>query len=119
MTNSCRKGKVGEREVANMLKRQGFADARRGQQHSGGEDSPDVVGLDGYHIEVKRTEKFRLWDAMEQAENDSGEDNIPIVMHRKSRKDWVVVIGAYDFLGMVRLIEEQKKQIINKVQKGD
>jgi hypothetical protein len=40
--NSRNKGKRGELEAAHMLTHEGFP-ARRGQQFSGGTDSPDVV----------------------------------------------------------------------------
>lgn len=59
--NSKRKGKVGEREFAALLREHGF-DARRGVQFSGGADSPDVVSdaLAWLHIEVKRTQALNL-----------------------------------------------------------
>jgi Holliday junction resolvase len=53
------KGKVGEREVAELLRANGFHAARRGVQYQGGADSPDVIGLPGFHNEVKRTEAAR------------------------------------------------------------
>ncbi len=90
------KGKVGEREVAALLREYGF-EGKRGVQYQGGKDSADVTGLPGFHIEVKRTEKFALEAAMAQAKEDSG-GNIPIVFHRKSNQDWVVVMDARDFL---------------------
>ena len=102
MTNSNQKGKAGEREFANFLKSHGI-EARRGQQFSGGGDSPDVVhSLPGIHFEVKRVEKFSLWDSIEQAETDRPEDYIPVVAHRKNRRDWVVVLYAEDFLELVK-----------------
>ena len=54
--NSKDKGKRGERMAAAKFREHGF-DARRGVQYSGGPDSPDVVGPEGLHIEVKFTEK--------------------------------------------------------------
>ena len=42
MNSRAGKGKVGEREFAELLRAHGF-DARRGQQFAGGADSPDVV----------------------------------------------------------------------------
>lgn len=51
--NSIRKGKHGERQAAKYLRSLGFGDVRRGQQHAGGPESPDVVGIPGIHIEVK------------------------------------------------------------------
>ncbi len=102
MTNSIQKGKAGEREFANYLKSFGI-EARRGQQFSGGGDSPDVVhSLPGIHFEVKRVERFKLWDAMEQAETDRREGDIPVVAHRANRRDWVVVLYAEDFINLVK-----------------
>ena len=66
------KGKRGEREIAGLLRDYGY-DARRGVQYHGGADSPDVVGLPGVHIEVKRTETLSLYPAMEQAKHDAAQ----------------------------------------------
>ena len=101
MVNSRRKGKDGELEVARILRDHGY-DSRRGCQYSGGPDSPDVTGLPGYHIEVKRTNAFKMYDALAQSERDAREDEIPIVIHRPDRKDWVVVMRLEDFLETMR-----------------
>lgn len=98
---SRQKGKRGELELAGILKRAGF-DARRGVQYKGGEDSPDVVGLPGIHIEVKRVEALRLWDAMAQAVNDCGPEEIPAVFHRKNGKPWVVILELDDFIKLYK-----------------
>lgn len=91
------KGKRGEREVAQILREHGY-DAHRGQQYKGGADSPDVVGLPGFHIEVKRTEQARVYDFMEQAKAESAVDEIPIVIHRQNNKEWVVFMTLDDLL---------------------
>jgi len=90
------KGKVGEREVAALLREYVFG-GKRGVRYQGGKDSADVTGLPGFHIEVKRTEKLNLEAAMAQARADCG-DNIPVVFHRKSKNDWVVIMDARAFL---------------------
>ncbi len=97
------KGKVGEREVAELMRSHGFP-ARRGVQYQGGPDSPDVVGLDGFHNEVKRTEAFRLYPALEQAKTDRKAGDIPVVWHRMNGRPWVVVLDAEDFLTLVRVM---------------
>lgn len=97
MKNSRAKGKRAELEVAHFLKEHGF-DARRGQQYCGANGDADVVGLPGIHIEVKRTEAFRLWDALVQAKSDAKIGEIPAVFHRKNGKKWCVVMDAEDFL---------------------
>lgn len=91
------KGKRGEREVAAILRAHGY-EARRGVQYKGGADSPDVIGLPGFHIEVKRTEQARVYEYMEQAKAESAVDEIPIVIHRQNNKEWVVFMTLDDLL---------------------
>jgi hypothetical protein len=91
--NSRSKGKRGELEAAKALTRVLGCTARRGQQFSGGGDSPDVVhSIDGMHVEVKRTERFNLYDALDQAKQDAADESVPVVMHRRNRCPWVVVV---------------------------
>ena len=94
--NSRRKGAAGERELAKVLRECGI-DARRGQQYKGGVDSPDVIGLEGIHIECKRVERLNIDDAMEQSIKDAG-DKMPVVIHRKNRKKWLVTLRLDDFM---------------------
>ena len=94
--NSRQKGAAGEREFANICKKQGFTKARRGQQYSGIEGD-DVVGLDGIHVEVKRVERLNISNAMQQAIRDSKEGEIPIVAHRKNRENWKVTMKLDDW----------------------
>ena len=100
--NSKQKGKVGELEVANILKKRGYK-ARRGQQYCGANGDPDVIGLDGFHIEVKRIESGhgKAYEWYEQAVNDSREGETPIVVHRKNRAPWLVSISFDDFLDLI------------------
>lgn len=99
--SSKRKGKIGEVEVANLLKKFGF-NAHRSCQYKGCTgDAPDVVvkGLP-LHIEVKRTERFS-WKYYAQAVNDSkasADDNLPVVFYRQSYQPWMVLLSAEDFL---------------------
>lgn len=103
--NSRQKGKRGELELAHILKTYGY-EARRGQQYCGANGDADVIGLPGVHIEVKRTERFKLYDAMEQAERDAREDEIPAVFTRKNNKNWLVCMRLEDFMGMYREAEK-------------
>ena len=96
--NSNLKGKTFEREIARYLREHGYTEARRGQQYKGGADSPDVIGLTGFHIEAKRTEHFQLYAALAQSKRDAAENEIPIVIHRKNNEKSVVVIALDDFM---------------------
>ena len=100
--NSNRKGKVGEREIARYLREHGFTEARRGQQFHGGADSPDVVGLTGFHIEVKRVERLDLNAAMDQSIRDSAPNETPIVVHRRNNDYWKVTMRLDDFMEVIR-----------------
>lgn len=102
--NSRQKGANGERELAHELERYGVR-ARRGQQYSGLAGDADVVGLRGYHIEVKRVEKLNIDRAMDQSIRDAdaesirrGEVVIPVVMHRRNRRPWLVTMTLDDFM---------------------
>ena len=103
---SKEKGKRGEREVAAFLRSQGY-DARRGVQYQGGQDSPDVVGLPGVHIEVKRTERFDLYGALSQSKGDAGTE-MPVVIHRRNECEWVVVQPLKDWIELYRQWEANR-----------
>lgn len=92
---SKRKGKVGEQEASRELSRLFHVETRRGQQFHGSPDSPDVVGLPGIHVEVKRTEKLSIYAAIDQAVGDAGE-GIPLVVHRRNEKPWLAVVRLDD-----------------------
>ncbi len=104
------KGKRGEREIANLLKEHGFTSARRTAQFCGKSgDASDVVGLPGYHVEVKYVERLNLWTAVDQAERDSkaheestGEKLTPVIFFRKRGRHWLVCLDAEKFLELVK-----------------
>lgn len=96
------KGKRGEREVVGLLKKHGF-DARRGQQFKGTKDSPDVIhNMAGVFIEVKLRQAFNLHATMEQAEEEAGRGEDPVVFHRKDGKPWLVTMNAGGFLKLMK-----------------
>ena len=56
----------------------------------------DVVGLPNIHIEVKRTERLNLRDAVNQSVRDA-DGKLAIVAHRKNNEDWVIIMTGEDF----------------------
>jgi len=99
--NSRQKGVVGEREAAKFATKHWGIPCRRGRQFQGSPESPDIVGFDGFHVEVKRTERLSLYSAMDQSEADAGE-SVPGVLHRRNHKPWLLVLRAVDFPRLVR-----------------
>jgi Holliday junction resolvase len=107
---SRNKGKTGERELAHELQRVLGVTARRGVQYTGGPDSPDVVtDIDNIHIECKRTEHFRLFEALDQSIRDAGESKVPVVMHRPNHRPWVVVLRLDDLPALVETIQHYQR----------
>lgn len=95
---SRNKGKRGELELSHELQRLGFQAAHRSQQYCGTASSADVTGLSGIHIECKRAESLSLYTAYEQAVRDSaGSSDLPVVMHRRSRRPWLVIMSLSDW----------------------
>ena len=101
---SRNKGKRAELEVVKILKVAGFEKAQRSAQYCGNTgDAPDVEGLPGIHIEVKRVERLNLRKAYEQAVNDSKKSgDFPAVFHRQSHQPWMVTLSLNDFLKLYK-----------------
>ncbi|MGM9628986.1 MAG: hypothetical protein ACI3V4_13020 [Faecousia sp.] len=96
--SSQRKGADGERELAAIFREHGY-DCTRGGSLSFGE-VPDLSGLPGIHIEVKRVEKLNVGEAMEQSIRDSERmcDGVHALFHRRNRKPWLVTMRLEDWL---------------------
>lgn len=101
MVNSNSKGKRGERELAAKLTEVFGAACRRGQQYCGIEGD-DVVGLEGIHIECKRTEKLSLYAAMEQAEADTRDGEVSMLCHRRNNERWLAIVDLEDLPELAR-----------------
>lgn len=108
--NSRQKGKRSELEVAAILRDLGFEDSRRSVQHSGrpaaagAAGAPDVLGIDGVHIEVKNRARYGRADLqawLERNTEDAG-SNVPIVIHKSNRVPWMATVWLGD---IVRLAE--------------
>ena len=99
---SQRKGADGERELAAVLREHGFEITRGGSLSFG--EVPDLSGLPGVHIEVKRVERLNIMEAMEQAIRDSEDflDGAPTVFHRRNRCPWLVTMRLEDWLERYR-----------------
>jgi len=93
MTDSRRKGKDGELELAKLIRDQFGVDARRGQQFAGGPDSPDLVtDFDALHIECKRLKRCGVYKYMDQSRDDSAALQIPTVWLRADGEEWLTII---------------------------
>lgn len=108
MINSRQKGARAEREAAKVWSELVGCEARRGQQFSGGTESPDVVtSMEAIHLEVKRVERGNPYGWMEQAVRDAG-PKLPIVLHRRNGEDWLAIVRLAD---VPRLAQEVGRQV--------
>lgn len=108
--NSRSKGASGEREFAKLLRKHGY-EAERGCQHSGGKDSPDVkTNMPNIHWEVKRTERLRLHDALEQSKRDAGDDEMAVVAYRRNHADWLVIQPFDEWIELYEAWEKEHEK---------
>ena len=98
------KGKRRELEFVHIMNEAGFP-VRRGYvfQHE-----PDIVGLEGFHAEIKGHESLNVRKALQQSIDDAEKrkDGIPILAWKKSREPWVVVLKLDDFIKLIRRYRE-------------
>ncbi len=101
-SKSQRKGRAGELELAELLREHGY-DVQPGAALNYGTE-PDLRGLPGIHIEVKRAEQLRLEQWMQQATRDAEKfrDGLPAVFHRRNRQPWLVTMKLCDWLTIYR-----------------
>jgi Holliday junction resolvase len=99
--NSRQKGGRGERELVAAYREAGFPDAGRAP-YSGADArwKGDIIGVPGYHIECKRTEKLRLYDALGQCESQCGQ-LVPLLHHRRNGGPWYVTLKLEDWLSVL------------------
>ena len=99
---SQRKGADGERELAALLRQHGYEIERGGSLSFG--EVPDLVGLPGVHIEVKRVERLNVGKAMGQAIRDAErfQDGAPMLFHRRNRQPWLVTMRFEDWVRIYR-----------------
>ncbi len=105
--NSRAKGARYEREIAKWFREElDQTDARRGQQFSGGTDSPDVVNcLEGIHWELKHVESLNVYKAMQQAIRDCGQ-KVPAVIHRRNNVESHVTVRLQDLVRFARQVTD-------------
>jgi len=97
-----RKGRNGEIELVRIFVDNGIP-AEVGLAVSFG-TTPDVVGVDGVHVEVKRVERLNVPEAMNQSIRDSQKfmDGLPTLFHRRNRSPWLVTMTLDDWLKLYK-----------------
>ena len=99
---SQRKGRQAELELTTILNNNGLP-VKAGEPLNYGR-MPDIIGLDGIHIEVKRHERLNLTSAMNQAISDADKfkDGAPAIFHRRNRSPWLVSMLLQDWIALYK-----------------
>jgi len=118
--NSKNKGKVGEREIAQILTHQGGWEARRtgfmqSQQNHGAADV-ECKALP-IHWEVKRTEKVSLHDWIAQAKGGAKDAEIPVIAWRKNNAPWYAILPLDDLIEILQCADLEALRIRKMTQK--
>ena len=92
--NSRDKGARMEREAAGEWENHTGISARRAQQFCGKAGTADlkVEGGVPLHLEVKGIKRIAACRYMDQAVRDAAEGNIPVVLMRENKGEWMVMV---------------------------
>jgi hypothetical protein len=103
--NSRQKGKRGELDAAETIRRLFSWTTRRTQQFKGTSDSSDVEVTETPDAfwEVKREEHLNVFKALATAVAEAG-PKLPILMHRRNNTDWLVTVRAADLARLARVV---------------
>lgn len=110
---SRRKGKVGEREAAELL-RELYPEAARTISQARGAEACDVEGTPWW-VEVKVGAKPNPLAALLQAKLDAaaaGDDRPPLVIARRDREGTTVTLAWSDFAALVRANAEARRTLV-------
>lgn len=103
--SSQRKGAHAERELAEQISELLGVTARKGSSpYLPGLIAPDVLGIDGLHIEVKRRESFSIPAALKQSRNDCQRGDVAAVCHRPNKCPWMITVQLEDLPRLARAI---------------
>lgn len=104
--NSRAKGKRIELEAVHALTGIGW-DCTRSAQHCGKEAADlRTKRPAGIHVEVKGRKALAVQDFMDQAVRDKFASDLPIVLMRENRGDWLVMVRLRDLRELAVAVAE-------------
>ena len=115
MTNSRTKGRAGEQEVCRILRDELGIEVHRNWQEQAFHGGVDILGIEGWAIEVKRAKEYRndWWiqaaqQGIKKAFRTKNPDEKAVLIYRLDRQDWkarmcLCAIHNYDIHGQVEM----------------
>lgn len=104
------KGYRGERELAKLLASCGLTEATRMPLSGSLPDFPGDVRLDGFCVEVKRTERLDLWGSLKQAAAAARGGRVPLLFFRRNHSPWYVVLEAKEWAAREAELRELRRR---------
>jgi hypothetical protein len=102
-----RKGASAELEVVHLLRDAGWKNAERTHDGRAQRTRGDIRnGPQGVHFEVKRHERLNVPRALRQVEEDANPLDLPVLVHRPSRQEWMATVPLDELLALLRLREQ-------------
>jgi hypothetical protein len=94
-TSERRKGLRGQQEVQRLFAKLGITLDKLAAQGDRIWRTESGVTI---RVEVKRQERARLWEWIEQAEAETPDGMVPVVVFRKSGGEWYAVLSLADLV---------------------
>lgn len=89
-----------------MLRAAGWPHARRSADGRAQLGRGDILnGPQGVHIEVKRHERLNVPAALDQISRDADPLDLPVLIHRPSRHEWMATLPLDELLALLQLRE--------------
>lgn len=109
--NSRQKGKRGELDAAETLRRLFSWTTRRTQQFKGTTDSSDVEVAETPDAfwEVKREERLNVFKALATAVAEAG-PKLPILLHRRNNTEWLVTVRLVDLARLAEVVRKGQER---------
>ena len=64
--------------------------------------SPAAAELFPFSVECKNTEKLSIWQAIKQAEQNTKEDTIPLLIFKRNRSEIYACISLKNFVSLLK-----------------
>ena len=100
------KGAAAEREIIQLLREHGWPNAERTSNGRIQLARGDIAhGPEGVHLEIKRHERLNVPLAFDQVRRDASPLDVPVLVHRPSRHDWMATLPLEELLPLLALRE--------------
>jgi hypothetical protein len=97
MPNNRQRGKYGERSARDAIREHWLMqDCQRTGQTSAAVSGADLSNTGRLHVEVKLRKTISAEKFLEQAERDKKTGNIPVVLMRRDKGEWIVMFRIKD-----------------------